>query len=96
MRGLPNGRPEAFPARTARKTTPHYDVQTAIVVNAAGSLLMGQRPRDGLLGGLWEFVSGDFRGTADESLADMVFRRSGARVAVAPSAGHCEARLHTL
>lgn len=56
-----SGNPETYPAKATKKATPHYDVITAVIVDRYGRVLMGQRPRDGLLGGLWEFVSSDFR-----------------------------------
>ena len=71
-----SGDPEAFPAKRVRAATPHHDVLTAIVMNENGEVLMGQRPRDGLLGGLWEFVSSEFRGAGGE-LVDVVRERTG-------------------
>lgn len=60
-RGFADGDPTAYPARRAKKATPHYDVFTAVIEDGAGRVLVGRRPRDGLLGGLWEFVSTEFR-----------------------------------
>ena len=73
---LASGTPEAFPAKRAKAATPHYDVLTAIVLNTQQAVLMGQRPRDGLLGGLWEFVSSEFRMASGE-LGDVVRERTG-------------------
>jgi A/G-specific adenine glycosylase len=43
------------PVLAARQPTPHYDVAAAVIRDAAGRYLVGQRPTQGLLGGLWEF-----------------------------------------
>jgi A/G-specific adenine glycosylase len=53
------GAPEAYPIKPARKATPHKDLGVLVLFNAQGQVLMGQRPVNGLLGGLWEFVSGE-------------------------------------
>lgn len=53
------GDPEAYPAKPARRTTPHHEVLTAVVVDGDGRVLLGQRPQHGLLGGLWEFISAE-------------------------------------
>ncbi len=52
------GDPEAFPATTPRKKTPHVDVAVAIVFDEAGRLLVCKRPEEAMLGGLWEFPGG--------------------------------------
>jgi A/G-specific adenine glycosylase len=59
------GRPESRPLLKPRKETPHYLVAAA-VLRRDGTVLLTQRPRTGLLGGLWEFPGGKVR--ADESL----------------------------
>ena len=74
-----SGDPEAFPTKVPKKITPHHDVLTAVIVNERGQVLMGQRPRDGLLGGLWEFVSSEFR-AAHRELADVVRERTGLQI----------------
>ncbi|RME08232.1 MAG: NUDIX domain-containing protein [Anaerolineae bacterium] len=48
---------EARPVRRARPATPHY-VVTAAIIQREGRVLLGQRPPQGLLGGLWEFPGG--------------------------------------
>jgi A/G-specific adenine glycosylase len=72
-----NGDPLAYPAKVTKKATPHVDVTTAVIVDGDGRVLMGQRPRDGLLGGLWEFISSEFRVHSAETLDEMVARRTG-------------------
>lgn len=73
-------RQDDFPIKTTKKTKPHNEVLTALLVDGAGRLLMGRRPVDGLLGGLWEFVSSEFRVPNSEMLDAMVMRRTGLRV----------------
>ncbi len=86
------GDPAAYPARPAKQKTPHYEVLTAVVVDGAGRALLGQRPRDGLLGGLWEFISTELRAPDSDAqrrpgaapcstdLTDLILRRSGLKV----------------
>jgi A/G-specific adenine glycosylase len=46
------------PVRPPRQQTPHYDVVAGVIWRADGRFLIGQRPVEGLLGGLWEFPGG--------------------------------------
>lgn len=71
-----NGNPEAFPAPRRTPATPQVHVQTAVIL-ANGAVLMGKRPAEGLLGGLWEFISSELRDPPQESLVEMVARRVG-------------------
>jgi len=50
---------EERPLSEPRKTLPHLTV-TAAVIHRDGEVLLAQRPRDGLLGGLWEFPGGTY------------------------------------
>ena len=45
------------PVKVRKPHTPHYTV-TAAVIRRDGEVLIGRRPLDGLLGGLWEFPGG--------------------------------------
>ncbi|MCL6511800.1 MAG: A/G-specific adenine glycosylase [Anaerolineae bacterium] len=65
-----SGDPEAYPARLRKKSTPHHQVITAVIVDEGGRVLMGQRPPDGLLGGLWEFVSSELRTSSNSNGED--------------------------
>lgn len=49
-----------YPEKQPRAATPERIVLTALVRRADGRLLLGQRLHDGLLGGLWEFVSEEY------------------------------------
>ncbi len=66
-----------FPIKTARKAPLHSAVLTALLVDEQGRVLMGRRPDEGLLGGLWEFISAEFRAPRAETLDEMVARRIG-------------------
>jgi A/G-specific adenine glycosylase len=45
------------PVMRSRPPTPHYTV-TAAIIQQEGEILLAQRPKDGLLGGMWEFPGG--------------------------------------
>ncbi len=80
-RALAEGDPERFPERVRKPATPHHAVLTAVISRADGCVLMGQRPPEGLLGGLWEFVSSEFRAAAPpDDAASMVRARTGLNI----------------
>lgn len=67
------------PVKPPRKKTPHYDVAAGIIWQDAetmltkeGEFLIGKRPLDGLLGGLWEFPGG--KQEAGETLTQTLIR----------------------
>jgi len=76
-----SGDPESFPGRSTKKTLPHHRILTALIVDPAGRVLLGQRPAGGLLGGLWEFISSDLRAdcAAEEPGADQLLRMLAVR-----------------
>lgn len=49
------GHPERYPGKKTKKTLPTRSVQMLLVVNAAGEVLLQQRPPQGIWGGLWSF-----------------------------------------
>ena len=51
------GREDRVPRRKRRKPVPHHDIAAALVWRG-GEVLVGRRPSDGLLGGLYEFPGG--------------------------------------
>lgn len=69
---LASGVQEDRPVKTPRKKTPHLIV-TAAVIRENGRVLLAQRPKKGLLGGLWEFPGGTLEET-DEDLASCLRR----------------------
>ncbi|MBK8189892.1 MAG: A/G-specific adenine glycosylase [Vampirovibrionales bacterium] len=65
------GAQHELPRKAVKKPSPHYDIGAAVLWNG-DRVLIQQRPRDGLLGGLWEFPGGKREG--DETLAETVAR----------------------
>jgi A/G-specific adenine glycosylase len=88
---LAQGDPARYPVKRAKPATPHYDIATAVIRDPSGALLLGQRPPEGLLGGLWEFISDDLRAPGPQPDADaiarMVRQRVGLDVAVDAALG---------
>lgn len=85
------GRQADLPVRRPRLPRPHHRV-VAAVLERNGRYLVGRRPPDGLLGGLWEFPGGKVE--AGESLAQALRREVreelGTRVAVGRTLGRVE------
>lgn len=53
------GRPEAYPKRRQKMKVPHKVVGAAVILDAAGRVMIAQRkPEGGMLAGLWEFPGG--------------------------------------
>ncbi len=63
---------EARPVKLPRKRSPHHTV-TAAVIRRNGRVLLAQRPKNGLLGGLWEFPGGTLE-DRDKDLQDCLKR----------------------
>lgn len=49
------GRPTDFPISERKKPLPHKTIGVAVIWNESNAVLIHQRPKTGLLGGLWEF-----------------------------------------
>ncbi len=71
------------PVLKGREKTPHY-VVTAAVIRRNGTVLIAQRPEDGLLGGMWEFPGGKLEAGEDlrSCLVREIREELGARVEV--------------
>lgn len=67
-----NGTVNLRPVRKAKKAVPHL-VHAGAVIVAKGRVLLAQRPKDGLLGGMWEFPNGRVEGHPAEDLADVIW-----------------------
>ena len=88
--GYASGAPEAFPVKIKKQPIPERIALTVVVCDAAGRMLLGQRPASGLLGGLWEFISsvpgpaGAFEpDAAAAALEAILAARAGVRARVA-------------
>ena len=66
-RSRANGTQEQRPVLKPKKKAPHY-VHVAGVAVQDGKALLAQRPREGLLGGMWEFPNGRVEGEPAEGL----------------------------
>jgi A/G-specific adenine glycosylase len=71
------GQPTAYPIPKSRTPVPHRQCVSAVLTDADGNMLLGQRPSQGLLGGLWEFIGGDINAT------DAPFDQAALRLALA-------------
>jgi A/G-specific adenine glycosylase len=62
-----SGDPARIPIKPKRKTRPHHTYQAALCRDDADRIVLGRRPTDGLLGGLWSLpmVEGDTAATLD-------------------------------
>jgi A/G-specific adenine glycosylase len=96
------GTREQRPARAATRQLPHHPIAVA-VLRREDRLLIGKRPEEGLLGGLWEFPGGKIEaGEAPEHAAARELREEmcieasvGRRIAIVPHAfSHFRITLH--
>ncbi|MCO5189099.1 MAG: A/G-specific adenine glycosylase [Anaerolineae bacterium] len=68
------------PVRPPRKRIPHFDVVAGIITRDDGRFLITQRPRDGMLGGLWEFPGG--KREPGETLSAALVREIGEELGI--------------
>lgn len=78
-----SGRQEDLPVRRAKKPVPHFEI-VAAAIRKRGRYLLGKRPTDGILGGLWEFPGGKVRKgeTRKRALVREVKEELGIRIGV--------------
>jgi A/G-specific adenine glycosylase len=95
--------PSALPVKVPTKHRPHYDVAIGIIWKK-GKILIDQRPKEGLLGGLWEFPGGkqELGETLEQCLAreireemDIEIRVQGPFLTVPHAYSHFKVTLHS-
>lgn len=67
------------PVRKAKKAAPHV-IHAGAVILVDGRVLLAQRPKDGLLGGMWEFPNGRVKRNPADELADLLWARYQVKV----------------
>jgi A/G-specific adenine glycosylase len=82
------GNVASYPVKRTKPATPHYEIATAVIRAPDGAMLLGQRPTDGLLGGLWEFISADLRSPDAIPDAPAIARMARARCGLRVNAIH--------
>lgn len=63
---------DVLPVKTKTKKVPHYDIAVAVIWDDTKKILIGQRKKTQMLGGLWEFPGGKIN--EKESPTDAVIR----------------------
>lgn len=76
---------DELPIRSRKSRPPHHTV-TAAVIWREGKVLIGQRPANGLLGGLWEFPGGKLE--PGEDLKSGLIREIEEELGVGVQVGH--------
>ena len=69
--GYELGLQDERPVRKAKKAVPHY-LHAAAVIVEGGKVLLAQRPKKGLLGGMWEFPNGRVDGDPAGELVSVI------------------------
>ncbi len=73
------GEPAAYPRPRAGRAVPHVLVPTLVLTDDGDRTLLCRRPTEGLLGGLWEFLSAEQSPTAplvDADVSALAYRRA--------------------
>jgi len=81
--GRKSGRAEQLPKLPRRPPIPHHDIAAGLVWRGE-CLLIGRRPSEGLLGGLWEFPGGKRQDgeTLEEACVREIHEETGLRTRV--------------
>ena len=79
-----HGTQDIVPVRTPKKSVPHHEIVVA-AIKKNGRYLLGKRPPNGLLGGLWEFPGGKVE--AGESHATALTREVREELGITVSPG---------
>jgi len=76
---------EALPKRREKKPAPHHEIVAAVIARH-GRYLLGKRPPNAMLGGLWEFPGGKVEPgeTPEQALARELKEELGVEVEVGP------------
>ncbi len=82
-RAYANQTQDRRPVRARKRPVPHYEIVVA-AIEKNGRLLLGKRPSEGFLGGLWELPGGRVKSgeSPQEALAREVLEELGVRVQV--------------
>lgn len=75
---------QELPIRTPKKSVPHHEVVIAAIYKE-GKYLIGKRPSEGFLGGLWEFPGGKIQ--SGENAADALLRECQEELGVTVQVG---------
>jgi A/G-specific adenine glycosylase len=80
---------EMLPVTKKRPPLPHHHVTAAVLSDKEGRLLIVQRPRQGLLGGLWKLPGGRLESneSLEKCLRKTVHEELGIRIRVGESIG---------
>jgi len=76
---------QTLPVTRKRAPVPYHHVTAGIIRDQKGRVLIIQRPRNGLLGGLWKFPGGKQK--EDESLEDCLQRKARQELGIAIRVG---------
>ncbi len=85
--GHGTGEPTRYPRKPRKKPPVRVTAACGAWVRPDGAVLMGRRPADGLLGGLWELPGLDGAGSAPERVARAFAERCGVTVTTCRTLG---------
>lgn len=77
---------EMRPVRKTKKAVPHY-IHAGAVIKDESKVLLAQRPKKGLLGGMWEFPNGRVEADPESELASLILEGYQAQIRVGDPLG---------